>query len=232
MAIDQHTDYTVIAPCPSHESQAVAKKYFSNTGLGVQETLTYWCATENGAWEVSEFFTETLSVSGTQAQTTAAYSPWQKGSSRGKDRHHQGSGGQDDFATPSDREECHVRCQPRSCPRTEPKGREVGNSPSDMSFRPANEGLRRTDATRGRSFLIRRWWTKETSWQDVSSFGRPREKLWKNMPLQERSGEQLLRVPGPLKTFEPCTSMFLLPTLPRQTSGLCNARDDIWDSRL
>ena len=26
--VDQHTDYTVIAPCPSHESQAVGKKIF------------------------------------------------------------------------------------------------------------------------------------------------------------------------------------------------------------
>ena len=29
VAVDQHTDYTVIAPCTSHESQAVAKN-----GLG------------------------------------------------------------------------------------------------------------------------------------------------------------------------------------------------------
>ena len=42
VAVDQHTDYSVIAPCPSHESQAVAK-IFQTVG-----TLTYWCATEGG----------------------------------------------------------------------------------------------------------------------------------------------------------------------------------------
>ena len=28
VAVGQHTDYTAIAPCPSHESQSVAKKIF------------------------------------------------------------------------------------------------------------------------------------------------------------------------------------------------------------
>ena len=46
-----------------------------------------------------------------------------------------------------------------------------------------------------RSFSIRRWWTKE-SWQDVSSFGRQRERPWKNMLLRKRSEEQLPHVPG------------------------------------
>ena len=30
VAVDQHTDYTVIAPCPSHKSQTVAKKLFKH----------------------------------------------------------------------------------------------------------------------------------------------------------------------------------------------------------
>ena len=68
----------MIAPCPSHESQAVAKKI-----------LKYWirragppdflvCDGERGLGAL-EIFTEKLSVSGTQVQTTAADSPWQKG---------------------------------------------------------------------------------------------------------------------------------------------------------
>ena len=38
--------------------------------------------------------------------------------------------------------------------------------------------------------------TKETSWQDVSSFGRQRERPWKKMLLRKRSEEQLPQVPG------------------------------------
>ena len=60
-----------------------------------------------------------------------------------------------------------------------------------------------------KSFLIGRWWMKETSCQDVLSFGRPREKLWKNMPLQKRSGAAVtssganenVRAPGTLCFF-------------------------------
>ena len=33
----------------------------------------------NAAWELLKCLTEKLSVSGTQVQTAAAYSPWQKG---------------------------------------------------------------------------------------------------------------------------------------------------------
>ena len=39
-------------------------------------------------------------------------------------------------------------------------------------------------------------WTKETSWQDVSLFGRQQEIPWKNMLRLKRSEGQLRRVPG------------------------------------
>ena len=51
----------------------------SNTGLGGQDPLTYWGATESGACEPRRFSQKKLSVSGTRVQTTAAQSPWQKG---------------------------------------------------------------------------------------------------------------------------------------------------------
>ena len=78
MARGRHTDYTMIAPCPSHESQAVAKKIFKHwiRWAGPPDVLV--CDGERGLG-ASEIFTEKLSVSGTQVQTTAAYSPWQKG---------------------------------------------------------------------------------------------------------------------------------------------------------
>ena len=135
MAVDQHTYYTVIAPCPSHKSQAVAKKIFKQ--------WTRWA----GPWDVlvcdgslRDFYRKTLGVRNSGAK--------QEGSNLAKDCHHQGSWGQDDFATPIDREECHVCRQLRSCPRTEPKGREVRHSPSDTSFWPVNEGLWRTNGRR------------------------------------------------------------------------------------
>ena len=37
VAVDQHTDCTVIAPCPSHESQAVAKKWRTKRGCSRAE---------------------------------------------------------------------------------------------------------------------------------------------------------------------------------------------------
>ena len=78
VAVDQHTDYTVIAPCPSHESQAVAKKIFKHwiRWAGPPDVLVFDEVRGLGA---SAMFTEKLSVSGTQVQTTVAYSPWQKG---------------------------------------------------------------------------------------------------------------------------------------------------------
>ena len=48
VAVDQHTDYTVIASCTSHESQAVAKNIFKHWTWWAGPP-TYWCATESGA---------------------------------------------------------------------------------------------------------------------------------------------------------------------------------------
>ena len=113
VAVDQHTDYTVIAPCPSHESQAVAKKILKHwiRWAGPPDVLV--CDGERGLG-ASEIFTEN-SVSGTRAQTTAGYSPRQKGRVEQRIATIQGSGGQDDFATPSGGKERHVGCQPRGC---------------------------------------------------------------------------------------------------------------------
>ena len=44
VAVDQHTDYTVIAPCSSHESQALRRR-FSNIGFGGPDSRMHWCAT-------------------------------------------------------------------------------------------------------------------------------------------------------------------------------------------
>ena len=150
VAVDQLTHYTVIAPCPSHDSQAIAKKKIKHwiRWAGPPDVLV--CDGERGlgAYEV---LTEKLSVSGTQVRTTAAYSPWQKGRVEqriatikevaGKTMlQHQDVGGR------------RVSCQLRGCPRAEPKSREVGHPPSYTSFWPANECPRRTDGTRrGRS---------------------------------------------------------------------------------
>ena len=111
VAVDQHTDYTVIAPCPSHESQAVVKKIFKH--------WTRWSGPPDAlVWEPQRF-----SRKNSRFRDSGA-------------NHHQGSGGQDDFATPGGGCECHVCRQLRSCPRTEPKGREAGLSPSD-TFSPS-----------------------------------------------------------------------------------------------
>ena len=78
VAVNQHTDYTVIAPCPSHESQSVAKKIFRHwiRWAGPPDVLV--CDGER-CLGASDMFTEKLTVSGTQVQTKAAYSLWQKG---------------------------------------------------------------------------------------------------------------------------------------------------------
>ena len=78
VAVNQHTDDTVLAPCPSHESQAVAKKIFKHwtRWAGPPDVLVSDGERGLGA---SEIFTEKLSESGAQVQTTAAYNWWQKG---------------------------------------------------------------------------------------------------------------------------------------------------------
>ena len=70
VAVDQHTDYTVMAPHPSHESQAVANKFFKNWTRWAGPPDVLVCDGERGLG-ASEIFTEKLSVSGTQVQTIA-----------------------------------------------------------------------------------------------------------------------------------------------------------------
>ena len=74
VALDQHTDFTVIAPCPSHESHAVAKKIFEHWIRWALQASC--CALASAAWELLKFSRTNFSVSGTQVQSTAAYSPW------------------------------------------------------------------------------------------------------------------------------------------------------------
>ena len=173
VAVDQHTDFSVIAPCPSHESQAVAKHIFKHWTRWAGPLGVLVCDGERGLG-ASEIFKKkkkrkTLCVRDSGANHSSLFSV-AEGSSRAKDRNYQGSGGQDDFATPSDKEN--------------QRGREVGR-------------------------------TKETSWQDVSSFGRPREK-----PLEEHAASEAIRRAAaacsrPTKTFEPGTFCFFH----RQCSG-------------
>ena len=54
VAVDQHTDCTVIAPCASHESQAFVKKIFKHWTPWAGPR-TYWCVTESGVWEPLRF---------------------------------------------------------------------------------------------------------------------------------------------------------------------------------
>ena len=67
VAVDQHTDFTVTASCPSHESQAVAKKFFKHWIRSARPPDVMVCDGESGLG-ASEIFTEKLSVSGTQVQ--------------------------------------------------------------------------------------------------------------------------------------------------------------------
>ena len=115
---------------------------FSNIGFGGQDTRTCWCATESEAWELLKISLKN-SVSGTQVQTTAAHSPWQKG--RVEQRIHTLK---EVAGKTSGRKKRHVSCQLRGCRRVEPKGRKVRHSPSP-SFWSASEGLRRTNGQWG-----------------------------------------------------------------------------------
>ena len=204
VAVGQHTSYFVVAPCLSHESQAVATKTFKHgiRWAGPPDVLV--CDGERGSG-ASEFFTEKLSVSGTQVQTTAAHSPWQKG--RVEQR----------IATIKEvaGKTSHVSCQQRGCPRAEPKSREVEHPPRDTSFWPANE------MEHGESFSIRRWWTKDSQTfhhSGVSArglgrtccFGSDQKSSWHTFPANEDT-----------RAWYP---LFLLQTPPRQTSGNGNAR--------
>ena len=72
---------------------------------------------------------------------------------------------------------------------------------------------------------------KETSWPDLSLFGRRRERPWKNMLLLKRSEEQLQHIPGQrrhssLVLFLSCTGTTQANERKRQ------CEDGIWDPRL
>ena len=50
VAVDQHTDYTVICTgVPVMRVKQLPRK-FSNIGVGGRDSLTYWCVTESEAW--------------------------------------------------------------------------------------------------------------------------------------------------------------------------------------
>ena len=74
VAVDQHTEYTVIVACSSHESQAVAKKILKHwiRRAGPPDVLV--CEKERGLG-ASEFFTEkTLSVRNSGANNSCIFS--------------------------------------------------------------------------------------------------------------------------------------------------------------
>ena len=72
VAVDQHTDYMVIAPCPSHESQAVAKKMFEHWTRWAGPPDVLVCDGERGLG-ASEIFTDKLSVSGALGRGALAH---------------------------------------------------------------------------------------------------------------------------------------------------------------
>ena len=61
MAIDQHTDFTVITPCASHESHADAYKMFKHWIRSTSLPDVLVCDDERGLG-ASEVFTDKLSV--------------------------------------------------------------------------------------------------------------------------------------------------------------------------
>ena len=165
VAVDQQTDYTVIVPCPSHKGQAVAKKIFEHW-IRWGGPMS-WCAMVSAAWELVKFSRTKLSVSGTQVQTTAPYSAWQKKVELRRGYHHQRGGGQDDRTTPGGGEEWHVICQLRGGPCTEPRGgRRAGRwgiPPATRVFGQRMKVCGRTSWNTGRSCPIQRWGTREMS---------------------------------------------------------------------
>ena len=71
VAVDQNTDYTVIAPCSSHESQAVAKKILKHWIRWARLPDVLVC----DGLRASQMFTEkTLSVRNTGANNSCIFS--------------------------------------------------------------------------------------------------------------------------------------------------------------
>ena len=146
-------------------------------------------------------------MSGTQVQTTAACSPWQKG-----------------------RVEQRIATIKEVAGTTILQHQVVERSAlSVVSYEVAHALNQRagrfgilsaTLMEHGEVVSIRRWWTKETSWQDVSSFGRQRERPWKNMLLRKRSEEQLPHVPGKRKHSSPVPSVSFTEEVPENYEDL------------
>ena len=109
VAVDQHTDYTVIAPCLQPRESKQLPRRFSNIGFGGPDLFMSWCATEGEAWELLRYCPQkTLSVRNSGANNNGIFSV-AEGSSFAEDRQPSGKWcGQDDFATPSGRKERHV----------------------------------------------------------------------------------------------------------------------------
>ena len=82
---DQHADFSVIAPCPSHEIKQFPRR-FTHWIRWARPTVALVCDGERGLG-ASEIFTEKLSILGTQVQTTFSVA---EGSSSTEDRNHQG----------------------------------------------------------------------------------------------------------------------------------------------
>ena len=148
-------------------------------------------------------------------------SPWQKGRVEQKDRNHQGGrrakrfckhqvAGRSAYVQLSavSYEVVHVLNQ---------RAGRLGISPATRVFGQRMKVYGRTDGTRRGRVLIRRWWMKETSWQDVSSYGGPARELWTRSQ--------------PMKTFEPGTLVsFADTTQANERKRQCE--DDIWDPQL
>ena len=127
VAVGQHTDYTVIAPCPSHESQAVATKIFKHW-IRWAGPLT----SESEAWELLRSSLKNSQCQELRCKITAAYSPWQKGRVEQRIATIKEVAGKSILQHHAAKR--HVVCRLRGCPRTESKSREVGHLPATRLF--------------------------------------------------------------------------------------------------
>ena len=114
---------TVIAPCPSYESQAVAKKIFKH-GFGGQDPVTYWCAKESEAWELLR-----CSRKNSQCQGLRCKQQLLVLRGRGVELSRGSQPSREWRARRFCNTKRHVSCQLRGCPRAESKRREVGHTP-------------------------------------------------------------------------------------------------------
>ena len=189
VAVDQHTDFSVIAPCPSHESQAVAKNIFKHWTRCAGPSDMIGVRRRAGPGSLRDLYRKTLGVRDSGANHSSFFSV-AEGSSRAKGRRHQGSGGQDDFSQVTGGSAMSVV----SYEVAHALNQKVGRSPSDTSFRPVVPHPKVVEegdelATR---FIIR------TSVREA---------------LEEHAASEAVRRAAatrswPMKTFEPCTLCF------------------------